>query len=636
MLVHHWAHATTPAGPGWDTVISSRVRLETETGFSARAALGEADIIRVVVDDPAAEYDFATLHRWYMVETDCPSGDQLVWNGYIGDQSVVRGSDGLLVPTGSGRIWTLDLVQENTILGLRVVTGPDGNRPAETAQARLTWLLASDYLSTVKDHGLIDWAGLAGFAMDAVDYRDQTAADVLRDISLISGYNHYARYNETYQEIELACYDPNTSTLDPSSLQISNVAADIDLATTWPAAEDTVLARQGSRVAAGISVSYAGGRVYKYDYSTSYEFGFRDTVASVGNVKTLAAANALASRLLGQHASQDERVTTRIRLPSSRLNDVKHGQWLPSVRLVHAPGSWSTGRPARVVSRSFGRPGNLAQSVYDVELELSPMPARPQGAFGASFAPGAQVDPTLPHATTPGRLLVLIAASNPTGAGGLDLLSPPSFTAGTGGSSDPWQTGAPFTTAYDQDQYGGPGAAVGVGIWWRRVGPNEATTTPVKVWPIAGCFASAWLYEVDVAGTPGPGATYTSEPGYLPSRGTATLPVLSGPVVLGAFVIQQASYEYASVVTPVTGTTVFNGFGDNLPFTTDNITGWAPPRTWIGMKSPALDGAALAVRVAYEHDLGNPDHRYGVAGAAIVLPEAVSIPTIPYPANQVG
>lgn len=371
MLVHHWSHATTPAGPGWDTVISGAVRLVTETGFSARAAVGEADVIRVVVDDPDATYDFKTLHRWYIVETDCPAGNQLVWNGYIGDQRISRGGDGILYPTGSGRVWELELVQENTILGLRIVTGTDGNRPAETAKARLTWLLASDYLSTVHDHGLIDWDGLATFAMDAVDYRGQTAADVLRDISLISGYNHYVRYNETYQQIELACYEPNTSPLDASTLRISNAAADIDLATTWPPSEDTQLTRQGSRVAAGVYLPYQGGSVYQYDYSTSYTFGFRDVAAPSSNVKTLAKANSLATRLLAQHATQDERVTTRIQLPAAKLNDVKHGQLIDSVKLVHAPG-WTSGRPARVVSKTFGRPGNATQAVYDVDLELSP------------------------------------------------------------------------------------------------------------------------------------------------------------------------------------------------------------------------------------------------------------------------
>jgi len=471
VLQHHWSHPTSPAGAGWDIVISNRVRLVTETGFSARAAVGEADVIRVVVDDPNAEYDFKTLHRWYLVETECPSGNQLVWNGYIGDQRIVRGSDGILYPTGSGRVWELELVQENTILGLRIVTGADGNRPAETAKARLTWLLASDYLSTVHDHGLIDWDGLDAFAMDAVDYRGQSAADVLRDISLISNYNHYARYHEASEQIELACYDPNTSGLDTSSLAISNAAADIDLATTWPPSEDTVVTRQGSRVAAGIYLPYDGGSVYTYDYSTSYTFGFRDVAAPAANVKTAAKATALAARLLAQHATQDERVTTRIQLPAANLNDVKHGQLINSVKFTHAPG-WTIGRPARVVSKSFGRPGNLTQAVYDVELELSWAPI-----FGCSYTPninpttsssvdvlggylnppGAYVaaSPVYPSTATISGPATLYGTPNNGGGWGINAGVPPAGTITARWTWDLLAAGSPRICAIRVIEYGG-------------------------------------------------------------------------------------------------------------------------------------------------------------------------------------
>ncbi len=628
MLVHHWSHPTTPAGPGWDTVISGRVQLVTETGFSARAALGEADVIRVIVDDPNGEYDFKTLHRWYMVETGCPANNQLVWNGYIGDQRISRGREGLF-PTGSGRQWELELVQENTILGFRIVTGADGNRPAETAKARLTWLLGSDYLSTVKDHGLIDWTGLATFAMDPVDYRGQTAADILRDISLVSGYNHYARYHEPSGDIELACYDPNTSALDPSSLRVSSDPADIDLAITWPAAMDTELTRQGSRVAAGIYVPFNGGAAYKYDYTTSYTYGFRDAAAPSANVKTLTAANALADRLLAQHASQDERITTRLQLPSAALNDVKHGQ-LIHVRSTWAPG-WSSFRAARVVSRSFSRPPNLTQAAYDVDLELSPQPSA-SGAFGSSFTGSNPATPILPRATTPGNLLVLIAAAAPINALGIDYLFAPSLVPGTGGSSEPWTVGAAFTKAYDELQYGGAGATVGVGIWWRRVSADETTTTPVIVAPASGNVASAWLYEFEAAASPSGGVTYTSEPGYVANGGTATMPSLSGDLVLGAFVVQQASYEYAPVVTPVTGTTVTNADGHNIAFATNSGTDWQVPWTWIGT---LRGGGALAASVTYDpHGGGSVVNHYGIAGAAIALP-LVPVPTIPNPPNQV-
>ena len=546
MLQHHWSHPTSPAGAGWDIVISNRVRLVTETGFSARAAVGEADVIRVVVDDPNAEYDFKTLHRWYLVETACPSGNQLVWNGYIGDQRIIRGSDGILYPTGSGRVWELELVQENTILGLRIVTGADGNRPAETAKARLTWLLASDYLSTVHDHGLIDWTGLDTFAMDAVDYRGQTAADVLRDISLISNYNHYARYNETYQEIELACYEPNTSTLDTSSLAISNAAADIDLATTWPPSEDTVVTRQGSRVAAGIYLPYDGGSVYTYSYDTSYTFGFRDVAAPSANVKTETKAKALAARLLAQHATQDERVTTRIQVPAANLGDVKHGQLIDSVKLVHAPGSWMTGRPARVVSKSFGRPGNLTQAVYDVDLELSPAAGAPSHASTAQINNNAALV-TLPKAPGEGMLMVMVLnrainSDDPWG---------PTFT--DGGSNVRTWTYLDRAWALDPTQYGGPGPGAQVAVWYRFAGANEGNLVGIVNWGTSGALG-ATVITFALGQTP----TVTTKISDTLYAGNWTIGGATSGYWLATMALQRTAYAPADVITTTAGHEIAN------------------------------------------------------------------------------
>ncbi len=374
MLVHHWSHPTTPAGLGWDIVQTGKVRLITEKGFSARAALGEAEVIRVIVDDPTGVADYKRLHRWYMVE-DETAGDQLVWNGYISDQFIDRGEEGDLVhPTGTGRRWELELTQENTLLGFRVVWDEDGDRPKESPGARLTWLLASNYLSTVVDHGLIDWDRLNAMPdMDPNDYRPGTAGDVLKHISLITGLNHYARYRDASSDIELAFYDPNTSELDTSTFRVSNDEADVDHATTWaPFFTGYRLHRKGDRVAAGIAVQWADGVAYGYRLPTSYEFGFIDHVESDPGTKTLAQAERLRDQLLVRHKEQDERIVgLRVQVPAANLNDIRHGQRMQA-KFVHEPG-WEDFRWARVVSKAFSRPENDTQALYDVDLELSPM-----------------------------------------------------------------------------------------------------------------------------------------------------------------------------------------------------------------------------------------------------------------------
>lgn len=628
MLRWHWAHATTPAGPGWDTIIDAKVRLGTERGISARAALGEADTITLVVDDPDGTADYKTLHRIYAVETDTP-GSQLVWNGYIGDARISRSAEGVLYPTGAGRVWELEVVQENTILGFRVVTGTDGKRPAETAAARLTWLLASSYCSTVHDHGLIDWTGLGDWNMDAVDYRGQTAADVLRDISLISGYNHYARYNDDFAEIELACYEPNTSALDASSVKISNDPADLDptgdfdTPLVYAPGEDAVLTRQGSRVAAGVYLPYDGGSTYDYSLTTSYTFGFRDMPAPSANVKTLAKAEALRDRLLAQHSSMDERVTCRIQVAAANLNAVKHGQLL-SAKFTHFPG-WTSYRKARVVSKAFSRPENLTQARYDLDLELSPA-AQVSGAFDYSTG-SHHAKPTLPHPTTPGRLLVLVTAGSSRFSGG--TAPEPALYSGTfGAPAPPWTAGVPWQTANDVTQYGGPGEAVGFAIWWRRVEAEEVTTTPVEVHEAVSTRLAAWLWEIDEAGDPLPGTTYTTGSG-----GVTSFTVGSGVAgfAFGGVAVQEEMYAWPASIAAVTGRVVSDTDGTNQ---TVSVPGWTAPRVWLASTE---SGQPLAATLSKSPlDGGSGTNHWGVCGGTIVIPNIRGIPTIPYPANQVG
>jgi hypothetical protein len=381
VLQHHLSHPTTPAGPGSDTVIAAAVPLHTERGISASAELAAADELGMTVNDPDAALDFSGLWRWYIVEDECPTGDQLVWNGYVGEQDIDRGEADDWEPWG--RRWSLSLTECNSIIDFRVIHGADGDRPAETAKARLEWLLASDYLDTVHDHGLIDWDGLSMFQLDANDYHPTgRPSAVLGDIAAMSGFNYYVRYNGSAGDDEFAMYDPNTSDLDSSMLQISNLGTDIDDAdpetqTTWPyePIPGARLGRKPDRIAAGCVVQYAGGALYGYRYATAYEYAFRDQVAPSASVKTAAVAQKLLDHYLADNATQDERITqVRIHLPASRLNAVKQGQRI-QCKGLHWAGlkGWTTDyRWCRVLQKAFSRPDNEGQSIYDVDLVLSP------------------------------------------------------------------------------------------------------------------------------------------------------------------------------------------------------------------------------------------------------------------------
>lgn len=383
-IEHHYSRPTTPAGAGFDYTILEGVEIQNETDFSASAALGEADICKVVVDDPNAVWDFAGHRRWYLAEKAI-SSNTLVWTGYIGQQRVHRrNADTGSNITSAGRVWELDLVELNAILSFRIITGADGNRAAETAGARLTWLLSSDYLSTVFDNGLVVYPTTA---MDAVDYRGQTAADVLRDLALATGYNFFAYYDETAatdQRVSLFFDDANTSTAYTSFIRISNVLSDVESApnNTFAPLSDAVLMRDPTNVAAGVYLPYDGGWVYDYSLTTSYNFGFRDQAAPASNVKTAAKANAILSRLLAQHDEQDDKVSCSIILPASQLNGIKHGQRMQA-KFYHLPAPYNDWTWYRVLSKSFSRPENGATDRYVVDLELSPQAPQMSCAEGA-------------------------------------------------------------------------------------------------------------------------------------------------------------------------------------------------------------------------------------------------------------
>jgi hypothetical protein len=306
-------------------------------------------------------------------------GTKCGWYGFVLDIAVSRVGDGIIYTSGAGRVWHLTLREANGFATRRLIV-TDTQRPSETVDARLTWLLTQPgFTGVVFDHGLV-----ATFSqtMDEHDYLNQTGADVLRDCSLISGANFFLRYNETNDDLELAFYNATTSSLDASAIQISNDPADITTdaddrisGDVYPPNDEARLKLGAGRIASGVAVAFDGGSYFANDATTEATFGAVDQVAPTPQVNTKTSAIALTTHLLDQHSVQDERITDlQIHLPAARLNDLLQGQLLQA-KFVQFP-NWTTARYCRAAVRSFGRPPNLSQGVYDVDLEL--VPADPQ------------------------------------------------------------------------------------------------------------------------------------------------------------------------------------------------------------------------------------------------------------------
>ena len=356
------------------TLLTTAVQLASEKGFSAHAQTGDVDTILVTVEDPSAAYDFVGLKPWRMVEDSCPSNYREAWYGYVWRQGITRGegdTGDTLSLTSTARRWELELVESNSLLARRILTSNESpNRPSEDVSTRLTWLLTtSGFVGQITDQGLIESCSTI---CNPVDYTGRSGLDVLRDLATVSGFNFFTRFVEATQLLQLAFYDAAISTLDASTLNLSNVKAEIDETTTWASGTDTTLMRDPSRVASGVFLPYTGGSYYTSSGAIASNFSPIDQTAPTAAVTTAASAAILAARYLGDHDEQSERITSaRVVLPVANLNDVRQGQAIDA-KYVHLPG-YTSARAMRVASKSFSRPESLAATHYAVDLELTPM-----------------------------------------------------------------------------------------------------------------------------------------------------------------------------------------------------------------------------------------------------------------------
>jgi len=365
---------TTPAGLGFNVDITGSVRIHTKRGLTESADLGEVAGVEITVDDPNLSLSFVPRQAIALIETTAPSGDQRVFTGYIASTSIVRCDDRLCML--QGRIWILECAEFNALMGWRIVRGENSDRPQETAENRLLWLMSTTFLNGLEDLGLIDWTDPAfDKVLPPVDYEGQWGKDVLADISAQTGLGFYGYVDETLgNDAGLAMFDFNTFTDLASTLRLSNVSGDVDDATTFAIGMDSRWTADGERIAPGVYATGADGLTsYGYSPTTQYAYGnvVRDQAAPMPNVTTQTALDAARNRLLNQHTDPDETFKTRIVVPAAKVNAIRKGYSLP-VRLSHVPDradftDW------RVVERAVSTPENEGQTVYEVDLDLVPM-----------------------------------------------------------------------------------------------------------------------------------------------------------------------------------------------------------------------------------------------------------------------
>jgi hypothetical protein len=314
------------------------------------AAVGQASTGKIPFDDPGGTLDIKGWRKVRVYETEATP--TLLWSGRIRNKVVKRGdADRASLRTGADRWWDCDAIDQNTLMGARVIRGTSGNRPAETAGERLAWLLGTSFTIFV-DNGHVTYPT---DPLDPNDYTLQSAIDVINDCATPGGYNFFALQVDDTDFPELFFMLPTSSDW-ASSVSISDDPADWDNATVFAPNYAAELLISDELIAEGVAVPYQGTGdnpyVYVDDSAIGDEFAYVDRVAPMANVKTSAKATPIAERHLDLSRTEAEKITCFIDVPPEYANAI---------------------RPWHRVPYMEQQPNTDGSDGYRIHLELSPV-----------------------------------------------------------------------------------------------------------------------------------------------------------------------------------------------------------------------------------------------------------------------
>ena len=373
LSAHHY-YVNDDADP---VEITDRIQFDSWelTEHAEESSVGTSSII---VDDPDMDLDEIRGHRTYYVIEDASGDDEMVYLGFFADQTIERGMYRV------GREWHINVVDANSVIDKRIMTGSSSNRPAETDVERILWLI-----TTSEGHGLDHtsaWVSTANpVNMDACDYRGQRLSNVIDDCAQASGKNHYAFWDDDYVNLWYGAQDLTTRS---STLSLSNDLAEIDGETIFAISEDTKLTRDPSRVYSGVYLPYDGGAVYKQaSFDETIYTWRRDSNMPSLNVKTAAKANARADRYLIDLADQELRIDTTVIVPNTAVNELRAGMRV-LFRATHFTDGLDVFTWCLILSRTVKA---WTHDQYMVTMTLSPGPPGPSCAVAASTAVGTYI-----------------------------------------------------------------------------------------------------------------------------------------------------------------------------------------------------------------------------------------------------
>lgn len=320
---------------GSDTAHSVRLG---QLGLTTKAD-GSSGFGNIVFDDPDCSLDIRPWMRVIVKETAC--SDPLIFAGFVADRTYSRSNGEVTYKDGAARFIDTTITDLNTLLQFQAMFAAEANRPAESEEDRIDWLLGSQYVQGVTA-GLVNSS--AGRQLEANDYRQQYPNDVLS--SLVNTWIFFV-YPDQPDGDPLLFYDTPTASTGTSDLSISNDLADITLDANgeitgdcYPASIGAQMVRDPSELYARIGLYWVGGREIQSNpttlatYFTPSGLGYRSLAYTSDRVKSGATATQYAARMLARDATENETITDTIIVPKEKVGLVQAG-YMISTKYLH-------------------------------------------------------------------------------------------------------------------------------------------------------------------------------------------------------------------------------------------------------------------------------------------------------------